>query len=90
MGTIGPVEAAELVADEIRDTTISLSEVLETLELPAEYVDNATFCATLDQLVFECVGCGWWCGTDETGQDSDGGELRCDECAPIEDDRNAD
>lgn len=42
-------------------------------------------CDELDQQIFECEKCGWWCGLDELGPQED--ENVCDQCAAdVEDD----
>lgn len=80
MGVIGPVEAAETFADHVcgTATTSSIENILTELDLPP-YANDMTFCATLDQLVFECTSCGWWCGVDELHYDDNG--FVCDECS---------
>jgi len=41
-------------------------------------VKERTVTELLDELVFECDGCGWWC---TTGEANDGdGEVLCDDC----------
>jgi hypothetical protein len=57
----------------------SLSQALETLELPAELEDDVKFCAALDAEVFCCSDCGWWSSDDEL-HDEDGDQL-CHDCA---------
>lgn len=76
---IGPVEAAETFANHVRGTASmsGVADILEQLGLPA-YEDDKTFCATLDQLVFECDCCGWWCDTDEVADVSN--DMVCEEC----------
>jgi len=37
----------------------------------------------LDDLVFWCAWCGWWCTTDELGPN--GNETVCEECYSLED-----
>ena len=33
----------------------------------------------LDEHIFECVGCGWWCDISELSPESND-EMFCDEC----------
>lgn len=73
-------KAAE-VADYIRGTCKSLENGIEDVlgqdEVHLEL--NGEFCGQIDDMVFCCVGCGWWCGNDEMGSESGGGYL-CHEC----------
>ena len=48
------------------------------LELLLTKVTEDEILETLDNVVFECSGCGWWCGVDEKN-DCDG-EALCDQC----------
>lgn len=47
-----------------------------------ELRDDAEFLASLDERVFRCGGCDWWCSTDEQNDDN-----QCDDCT--EGDENA-
>lgn len=80
MGALGPVEAAELLADFLIGTANNTPKgALELHGLPAEYINDKTFLATLDQLAFQCDGCGWWCSTDEL-HNLDSVTEKCDDC----------
>jgi hypothetical protein len=89
VGNLGPVEAAEAVADFLIGSAdrwpYTVAGALDQHELPAEYIDNKTFCATLDQLCFSCDACGWWCSTDEL-HNMDGVTEKCDDCSDETDD----
>lgn len=34
-----------------------------------------------DNHIFTCVGCNWTLNVDEMGEDTDGGEIQCTNCA---------
>jgi len=34
----------------------------------------------IDEAMMVCPNCGWWCDTDEFGDNEESGELWCDEC----------
>ena len=36
--------------------------------------------AAVDNNIFTCVTCGWTLNVDEMGEDTDGGEIQCDDC----------
>ena len=39
--------------------------------------DDRLFCELLDEMIFRCEVCGWWCDRDEESEK----EMVCDECA---------
>lgn len=81
---MGPVEAAEQVADFLRGTACNTIEsALEQHDLPAEYAEDEAFLNEIDQHVFVCEECGWWSGRDE---ESHREPEHCDECRPGESD----
>ena len=55
-----------------------LSDVLNDLGRP-ELENDTAFLAMIDERVFNCVSCGWWCSQDECNE-SPLGEWVCDEC----------
>lgn len=72
---------AEIAAARLQGTGGSitgLGEEFEALE------NDAEFCAHLDQLVFCCEECGWWCEQGEMAEEDPEGLGRqiCDDCAP--------
>jgi hypothetical protein len=70
---------AETAAHDLEGTPKSLHELGVTI-VAAQ--DDKTFCARLDELVFECAVCGWWCSMDEAN-DTDGGEYACTDCSDV-------
>lgn len=66
-------DRADAVATELIGTAKSLHDEATEAEM-----NDTAFCTALDQHVFECAGCGWWCGTDEEN-DSDEGP-KCNDC----------
>ena len=70
-----PTEMADEAAASLIGTCqsiASLGEEYKTLEM------NGEFCARLDEQVFECTQCGWWCGQEEMADNDD---WVCQECA---------
>jgi hypothetical protein len=71
---------ARKVADALEGQCVyDVDGMCEQLEVPDDLRDNARFLAFIDQKVFCCEQCGWFCSTDELNND-DGNEL-CDDCA---------
>lgn len=44
-----------------------------------EESDDRVFCGRLDELVFECTECNWWCEQSEMAENPDD-EWICQEC----------
>ena len=69
-----------------------IHELLGTCDSPAmkgNYVealfDDAEFCAYLDDQIFRCNECGWWCDiSEEASEDNDRDELTCSDCCGVE------
>jgi len=54
---------------------MGISEEVEAL------FDNLEFCAYLDQHIFLCSTCGWWCEiSEEASHDAGLDELTCEQC----------
>lgn len=67
------------VADELRGTTGDLEHaLLEIVGVPFEDVSLDSL-GELDQLVFQCDSCAWWCDIGEMAEHAEG---VCDDCAP--------
>lgn len=78
--TTGSNWAAEMDA-KAREAANHLLGSCESLDAHYEdFSDDATFCAVLDSLVFECTGCGWWCEIGECNDHPESGEWVCVEC----------
>lgn len=46
-----------------------------------EEIDNRALEAALNDLMFECDSCGWWCSTDELNNDGESiYDEACDDC----------
>lgn len=78
-------DKAEQVAQELQGTCNSLSTVLRNLfgADEAEKIESdKDFCFHLDNEVFLCDECGWWC---ELCESSIVDSTKCDECAPEND-----
>lgn len=65
------------IADRLRGTC--------TESIPEEYQDDMEVLRAIDDQVFVCAECEWWCGTDELSEDDGSGEQFCDECRPEDD-----
>lgn len=67
-------------------TPAELQEFIEETRGTASSPDLTQFTADelaeIDQQIFECDQCGWWCGTDEeyAGDLDLGTDRLCDEC----------
>lgn len=60
-------------------------------EATEEEQNNYDFCDELDQNVFCCDDCGWWCGIDEMAENPEGkGGQYCTDCRDDEDEHGAD
>lgn len=70
-------KTADEIAEELRGTAESLEAVCEHFEM-AEAVNDESFCSEIDQLVFCCDTCGWWCEQSEMSEDE---EWVCEDCA---------
>lgn len=71
------------VVESLRGTTGSLEETInEVLGIEIESVIDihTESLAAIDEEVFLCEKCGWWCGTDERSPDENDVDI-CDECA---------
>mgnify|MGYP001604808864 CR=1 FL=1 len=66
------IERAKIVAYGLMGTTSNIQNVATEKEL-----NDSVFCSILDDIVFECTECGWWCSTDERSSVDD---FICDQC----------
>lgn len=83
MTTVELSDAAARVADHLRGTCKCMHNALTELDLPDGIDYDATFCSELDQQVFCCTTCDWWCELSEMAEDQDG---VCTDCADEEED----
>ena len=78
-------QSPQFIAEQLQGTASSLSSVLEQYGME-EAEDDTDFCHELDQEVFCCNDCGWWCEPSEMTNDEDQ-DWKCTDCAPdIEED----
>lgn len=68
------IKLAEQAAEQLQGTAQSISDLGEEYE--EAFKNSKEFTTQLDQLVFECERCNWWC---EISEMSEGGWY-CDEC----------
>lgn len=69
------IARAKAVAAELIGTCMTRLEDISS----EEERNNRHFCEALDEECFQCGGCGWWCGEDES-HEADDGPL-CNDCA---------
>lgn len=74
-------DLADKVAAALTGTCRSMTDALE--ECGAEGMDeDLAFCEALDDQVFCCTDCSWWCEISEECSDEVGAdELICADCA---------
>lgn len=75
------IALAEQAAEQLQGTCKSLSDLGQEFE---DAKNNQTFCNQLDELVFECQECNWWCEQSEMANRKDE-EWICDDCTDDED-----
>ncbi|MBT8411040.1 MAG: hypothetical protein KJP02_04490 [Octadecabacter sp.] len=64
--------------DQLRGSIDMLSSYPDGVE---ELLDNMEFCKLLDQHIFSCDACGWWCDiSEEASDDYDLPALTCRDC----------
>lgn len=78
MNATSPRLRGEAAAEELEGTCQSLYDVVSE-----EDMDDPDFLGALDDLVFLCACCGWWCETSELVEDQDG-EGVCIDCGEQE------
>jgi hypothetical protein len=68
------------VVDYLRGTCLSLDDAVTALAAQ-ELADHMPFLNHLDQEIFCCNQCGWWCDQDEEASEDHGlDEWTCTEC----------
>lgn len=63
----------QLIIDELRGTCQSIES------LYPEALDDPEFCAALDEELFLCEECEWWCERSEESEEREG---YCEDCVP--------
>ena len=66
-----PTDRANALAYELQGTANSMPEV---------FIDDTPLLAELDQLIFRCDCCSWWCEQGECNENPDGGDDICNDC----------
>jgi hypothetical protein len=72
-------EQAKVIADELRGTCDGCVD--DKIEEHG-FADVMALHYALDDLIFNCVRCGWWCEIAEAVETD--GEFYCDQCADEE------
>lgn len=65
-------ERLDEIVDHLKGSCLTIYAELEDDE------DEDVVQEHLDQFIFECEGCGWWCEIDELHNDTDA--QLCDDC----------
>ncbi len=73
-GNIDYIALADKAAEQLQGTAKGFAELGPEFE---QAQNNQIFCNHLDQLVFECEICNWWCEISEMSEKQ---EWVCDEC----------
>lgn len=85
MAAYDPIELAEKAAAILFGTaTRTIEDVTEELGHP-EAEDDMDFLLAIDDRVFQCAQCGWWCEISEMAEDCDTDWI-CRECGGDDDD----
>ena len=61
---------------------IDLEQAMEE-EGVIHLLDDTDTLQQIDERIFQCEQCGWWCSTDELHDDSN--EKTCEDCSDAED-----
>lgn len=68
----------EHIVNQLRGSCDSLASLGPEAE---ELENNTDFCAYLDERIFCCTRCGWWCDQDEEASEEHGlAEWTCRDC----------
>ncbi len=70
-------QKAQEVADFLQGTCAMLHGALAEFDCE-ELEDDDKFCSCLDNLVFCCDDCGWWCEAGDYGEE----DGKCEDCSP--------
>lgn len=73
-------ELAEKITTELFGTTRSLENVLEDNDA-IEFENNSELLSEIDQRIFNCCTCGWWCEICEESSEEYGlHDFTCLDC----------
>jgi len=71
-------ELHQKLIDNLRGTTNTLQSEAELLGLDP---DDPGLCLDIDNEIFECAVCGWWCDISEESSEEHGlDDLTCGDC----------
>lgn len=72
-------DMADDIADRLVDQCmIDIGQAAEETNVPEELRDDADLISLVEDRVFCCDGCGWWCSVDELNTETD--QQLCDDC----------
>lgn len=75
----GLEKIADEIVDELRGTAGNLQSLLEEKDV----VDNDIVLRVIDDEIFECIVCNWWCDMSELSENDHGLEYNtCSDCDP--------
>ena len=75
-----PTDIWEKIVYHLNGSCISLEQALEDYEVP-ELEDCMPFLNYVDNEIFRCESCSWWCPISEM---SEVGDWECRDCVPEE------
>lgn len=88
-------EQIQLIAEDLQGTGKLLDQAIcDITDEEAEGLDEIenwqALCDRVDQLVFLCEGCGWWCEVGDYAeiQENPNGDV-CSNCGPDEEEEDA-
>lgn len=70
----------EKIIHDLQGTCQSLSGCLENYDLEEDDLSPDDL-EEIDNNIFLCEECGWWCGLEELDEGHDQG-MRCEDCCP--------
>lgn len=77
MSLFNNIDLWEKIIYQLKGTCNTMDRVLEEHNAE-ELEDHMPFLNHLDNQIFLCEGCGWWCEISEMSEDSD---TECNDCA---------
>lgn len=73
-----PSDVVDSIIDDLRGTTKTLDQVCGDLGIDVDDLAIADH-QHIDEEIFECATCGWWCGMDELSEKHEDENI-CTDC----------
>jgi hypothetical protein len=71
----------QTIVDHLNGTCGSIIDALRSHDMDESLENDLDFCAFIDDQIFQCHVCGWWCEISEECSDDAGlEELTCRDC----------